>query len=134
MIGVDARYTEGPLQLRGQYIIANLSNTDQYNSITEKDLGSKLTGYYAEAGYNLLDGKLDTEELIAFARYENYNTHVEVAEGYSINDAYNRTELTIGLGFKIAKGAMFKADYQIISDASSEDKRGQFNFGTAIWF
>jgi len=134
MIGVDARYTEGPLQLRGQYIIANLSNTDQYNSITEKDLGSKLTGYYAEAGYNLLDGKSDTEELIAFARYENYNTHVEVAEGYSINDAYNRTELTIGLGFKIAKGAMFKADYQIISDASSEDKRGQFNFGTAIWF
>ncbi|MDP7567440.1 MAG: porin [Flavobacteriales bacterium] len=134
MIGVDARYTEGPLQLRGQYIIANLSNTDQYNSITEKDLGSKLTGYYAEAGYNLLDGKSDNEELIAFARYENYNTHVEVAEGYSINDAYNRTELTIGLGFKIAKGAMFKADYQIISDASSEDKRGQFNFGTAIWF
>ena len=134
MIGVDARYTEGPLQLRGQYIIANLSNTDQYNSITEKDLGSKLTGYYAEAGYNLLDGKSDTEELIAFARYENYNTHVEVAEGYSINDAYNRTELTIGLGFKIAKGAMFKADYQIISDASREDKRGQFNFGTAIWF
>ena len=134
MIGVDARYTEGPLQLRGQYIIANLSNTDQYNSITEKDLGSKLTGYYAEAGYNLLDGKSETEELIAFARYENYNTHAEVAEGYSINDAYNRTELTIGLGFKIAKGAMFKADYQIISDASSEDKRGQFNFGTAIWF
>ena len=134
MIGVDARYTEGPLQLRGQYIIANLSNTDQYNSITEKDLGSKLTGYYAEAGYNLLDGKSDTEELIAFARYENYNTHVEVAEGYSINDAYNKTELTIGLGFKLAKGAMFKADYQIISDASSEDKRGQFNFGTAIWF
>ena len=134
MIGVDARYTEGPLQLRGQYIIANLSNTDQYNSITEKDLGSKLTGYYAEAGYNLLDGKSDTEELIAFARYENYNTHAEVAEGYSINDAYNRTELTIGLGFKIAKGAMFKADYQIISNASSEDKRGQFNFGTAIWF
>ena len=72
--------------------------------------------------------------MIAFARYENYNTHVEVAEGYSINDAYNKTELTIGLGFKLAKGAMFKADYQIISDASSEDKRGQFNFGTAIWF
>ena len=36
---------------------------------------------------------------------------------------------------QIAKGAMFKADYQIKSDASSpEDKNGQFNFGTAIWF
>jgi hypothetical protein len=42
--------------------------------------------------------------------------------------------MTFGLGFKVAQGAVFKADYQIISDASREDKRGQFNFGTAIWF
>ena len=29
MIGVDARYTKGALQLRGQYIVSNLSNTNQ---------------------------------------------------------------------------------------------------------
>jgi hypothetical protein len=139
MIGVDARYTKGALQLRGQYIVANLSNTDQYNTLTGKDLGSKLTGYYAEAGYNLMDGIIpsiasETEELIAFARYENYNTHAAVAEGFSINDSYNRTDITIGLGFKVAQGAMFKADYQIKSNAGSDKKSGQFNFGTAIWF
>jgi len=138
MFGVDARYELGSLQLRGQYIIANLSNTDQYNKFSGQDLGSKLTGHYTEIGYNLMGGIIpsiinDTEELIAFARYENYNTHEKV-EGIEINNSYNRTEITFGLGFKIAKGAMFKADYQIISDASSEDKRGQFNFGTAIWF
>jgi len=134
MIGVDARYTAGALQFRGQYIVANLSNTDQYNAITTKDLGSKLTGYYTEAGYNLLDGKSDTEELIAFARYENYNTHEEVAKGLTINKDYNRTEITIGLGFKVAQGAMFKVDYQIKSNAGSNEKIEQFNFGTAIWF
>ena len=138
MFGVDARYELGSLQLRGQYIVANLSNTDQYNRFSGQDLGSKLTGHYTEIGYNLMGGIIpsitnDTEELIAFARYENYNTHKKV-EGIEINNSYNRTEITFGLGFKIAKGAMFKADYQIISDASSEDKRGQFNFGTAIWF
>jgi len=138
MFGVDARYELGSLQLRGQYIVANLSNTDQYNKFSGQDLGSKLTGHYTEIGYNLMGGiipsiKNDTEELIAFARYENYNTHEKV-EGIEINNSYNRTEITFGLGFKIAKGAMFKADYQIIADASSEDKRGQFNFGTAIWF
>ena len=139
MIGIDARYNQGALELRGQYIIANLSNTDQYNDITGKDLGSKLSGYYAEVGYNLMDGIIpfiesETEELIAFARYENYNTHAAVAEGVTINDAYNRTDITIGLGFKVAQGAMFKADYQIKSNAGSDDKSGQFNFGTAIWF
>ena len=135
MIGVDARYTKGALQLRGQYIVANLSNTDQYNAISGKDLGSKMTGYYAELGYNLLANYNTTNELIGFTRYENYNTHTEVEVGTALEEAYNRTEITIGLGYKIAKGAMFKADYQIKSDASSiEDKNGQFNFGTAIWF
>ena len=125
---------EGALQIIGQYILANLSNTEQYNAIGGKDLGSKMTGYYAELGYNLLANFNTTNELIGFARYENYNTHAEVAEGTSLNNAYNRTEITLGLGFKVAKGAMFKADYQILSNASSEDKKGQFNFGTAIWF
>jgi hypothetical protein len=134
MLGVDARYQKGALQLRGQYILANLSNTDQYNALSGKDLGSKMTGYYAELGYNLLANFNTTNELIGFARYENYNTHAEVEAGMSINEAYNRTEITLGLGFKVAKGAMFKADYQIISNASSEDSKGQFNFGTAIWF
>ena len=74
-----------------------------------------------------------SEELIAFARYENYNTHAEV-EGISVNDSYDRTELTFGLGFKVAKGAVFKADYQIKSDASSDDKKGQVNLGVGVWF
>ena len=134
MLGVDARYQKGALQIRGQYILANLSNTEQYNAIGGKDLGSKMTGYYAELGYNLLANFNTTNELIGFARYENYNTHTEVEGATAINDAYNRTEITLGLGFKVAKGAMFKADYQILSNASSEDKKGQFNFGTAIWF
>ena len=138
MLGVDARYNKGSLQLTGQYILANLSNTDQYNAITSKDLGSKLTGYYAEVGYNLMDGIIpflesETEELIAFARYENYNTHAET-EGVAINEVYNRTEMTFGLGFKVAQGAVFKADYQIKSNASSEQETGQFNFGIGVWF
>ena len=139
MIGIDARYNQGALELRGQYIVANLSNTDQYNAITGKDLGSKLSGYYAEVGYDLMDGIIpflasETEELIAFARYENYNTHAAVAEGLTIKDAYNRSDITIGLGFKVAQGAMFKADYQIKSNAGSDQKTGQFNFGIAILF
>jgi hypothetical protein len=134
MLGVDARYQKGALQLRGQYIIANLSNTDQYNAKSSTDLGSKMTGYYAELGYNILANYNTTNELIGFTRYENYNTHAEAEKATVINDAYNRTDITIGLGFKMAQGAMFKADYQLLSNESSENKKGQFNFGTAIWF
>ena len=136
MIGFDARYNQGALQLTGQYIIANLSNTDQYNKVTGKDLGSKMIGYYAELGYNLLDKISEKQELIAFARYENYNTHAEVETdgGTVLNDEYNRTDITVGLGYEVAKGAMLKADYQFKSNAGSDEKSSQWNFGTAIWF
>ncbi|MGY8987509.1 MAG: hypothetical protein ACKVG7_03010 [Flavobacteriales bacterium] len=134
MIGVDARYKLGALQFRGQYIVANLSNTVQYNGKTDSDLASVMAGYYSEIGYNLLNNCETENELIGFCRYENYNTHVETAGGLEINEAYNRTDITFGIGFKVAGGAMFKADYQILSNEGSEDKKGQFNFGTAIWF
>jgi len=139
MMGIDGRYQKGALQLRGQYIVADLSNTNQYNTFTGKDLGSKMLGYYAEAGYNFLAEKETNNELIAFARYENYNTHNQVEEspiigGIVINESYNRTDIIIGLGFKVSNGAMFKADYQIKSNEGSDEKTYQLNLGTAIWF
>ena len=135
MMGIDGRYQKGALQLRGQYIVADLSNTNQYNTFTGEDLGSKMLGYYAEAGYNLLSEKETNNELIAFARYENYNTHKEVEEGgISINSNYDRKDVIIGLGLKLAKGAMFKIDYQIQSNGNSNPRTDQINIGTAVWF
>ena len=134
MLGVDARYTNGPIQARAQYIVADLENTSAYNDFANSDLGSVMTGYYLEGGYNLLDNKDTDNELVVFARYENYNTHAEVAEGMDANLAYNRTENTIGLTYKIASGAAFKADYQMFkNDASSVEKK-QLNLGVAVWF
>ena len=135
MLGIDARYNKGPLQLRGQYIVANISNTEQYNIKSNSDLGKKLSGYYAEVGYDLLNKKNTNEELIGFFRYENYDTHSDVDVVTFKNDAYNRTEMTFGLGWKVAKGAMLKFDYQILSNASeTSNKSEKLNFGTAIWF
>ena len=44
-----------------------------------------MTGYYLEGGYNLYADKNTNDELILFARYENYNTHDEMAEGFESN-------------------------------------------------
>ena len=84
--------------------------------------------------YNFFENFNTSNELIGFSRYENYNTHAEVESGLLINDAYNRTDVTFGLGYKVAQGAMFKMDYQIMKNDANEDSKGQFNFGTAIWF
>jgi len=140
MLGFDARYEWNGIEARAQYIMANLSNTPAYNKFSKKDsltgLGSSMSGYYIEAGYNVLKLCKNTKnKLVIFARYENYNTHASVESGTKQNDEYNRTDITVGAGFKVADGAIFKADYQQLTNAMDGSKpKNMFNMGIGIWF
>jgi hypothetical protein len=132
MIGFDARYKYQNLELRGQYITTSLNDTEDYNALTGKDLGSKLTGFYTELAYNFnLKG---IEKLTPFIRYEKYNTHADT-DGIIANEAFNKNEVLVGVSWKVAEGAAFKADYQIVNNAvSGSDSQKAFNAGIAVWF
>jgi hypothetical protein len=133
MVGFDARYTNNRFGARGQYITASISDTEDYNTYYESNLGSKLAGYYVEASYNLLETS-KTEKLDLFARYSNYDTHASVAGSLVANDAYDRNVLTTGLTWHVADGAAFKMDYQILGNESSDDTSSVLNFGVGVWF
>lgn len=133
MIGFDARYKYNNLELRGQYITTNLSDTENYNVLTGQDLGSKMNGFYAEMAYGFeLKGE---EKITPFLRYEKYNTHANTEGSLVTNEAFDRNELIFGLNYKVADGAAFKIDYQLMDNAifGSETSK-QFNAGIAIWF
>lgn len=139
MLGLDARYSFKGLTLRGQYYLTSLSNTLQYNVFTAtdgklNDLGKSLTGYYVEAGYNVFRlVKNWKTELVPFVRYEAYNTHNSVDEGITKNPAYDNTIITTGLTWRMAPGAVLKADVQFYK--SADDKTAQaFNAGFGIMF
>lgn len=133
MVGLDARYTYRNLQLRGQYIYTDLSDTDEYNMFTGKDLGSQMNGMYVEAAYNFpLKG---VQQLTPFVRFEKYNTHASTAGDLAENLAYDRDDVTFGLDYKVANGVAFKVDYQLFSNAVADsDTKKQFNAGVAVWF
>ncbi|SNR36715.1 hypothetical protein [Lutibacter flavus] len=133
MIGLDARYKYNNLELRGQYITTSLSDTDKYNALTGKDLGSKMNGFYGEIAYNFdLKG---VEKLTPFLRYEKHNTHADTEGSLIANEAYDRDELIFGLNYKVAQGAAFKVDYQLMNNAvSGSNTSKQFNAGIGIWF
>ena len=133
MLGLDGRYTLKKFSARGQYAIASLSDTDLYNELTGRDLGSKLMGYYLEAAYNVLPFT-NKQRLVGFVRYENYNTHHAVGEFISKNEAFHRKEWTLGFSYHIAPGAVYKMDYQTKSIAIANTTKGQFNMGVGIWF
>ncbi|MBL4939745.1 MAG: hypothetical protein JKY16_05645 [Lutibacter sp.] len=133
MIGLDARYKYNNLELKGQYIATTLSDTEAYNTLTGKDLGSKMNGFYAELAYGFdLKG---VEKITPFVRYETYNTHAGVEGSLVANDAYDRNDIVFGLNYKVAEGAAFKVDYQISDNAvAGSDSKNTFNAGVAIWF
>jgi hypothetical protein len=135
MLGADARYNRGGLQARAQLNYGWVSNSGTYNEFTGSDLGSVLSGWYAEVAYNLLHSvERFKSELIPFVRFEQYNTHASV-EGTTIsNPALNRSDFTLGLGWKMVRGAMLKLDYQRFNNKGAGEPKHQVNAGVAVWF
>lgn len=133
MLGLDARYGYKRFTARGQFIHASLSDTEAYNILYDTDLGSALQGWYLEAAYNLLP-LTKQQQLFAFARYEDYDTHASVDGNLIKNDSYARNEWTFGLSYKIAPGAVVKADYQFKDNATDIEIPNQLNFGIGVWF
>ncbi|MEP2934994.1 MAG: hypothetical protein ABJM06_04705 [Gilvibacter sp.] len=134
MVGLDARYAFKKFTARGEVLYASLSDTDDYNALTGRDLGSALFGYYLEGAYNLLALNAK-QKLFVFARYENYDTHNKTAGSLVQNDAYNRTDITTGLSYHIAPGVVLKGDYQIRDNkVDGGDVQNRLNFGIGVWF
>ena len=137
MMSVDARFKSKGLEARGQYVLGNISNTNQYNSKFGTNLGSSIQGYYLEAGYDILRFfKYNTKrKLVLFSRFENYNTHHKVENEIIKNKSYNRTEVTYGLTFHITNGVALKADFQQFKNNSKESTfQNRVNFGIGVWY
>jgi len=134
MVGLDLRYDKGGLQLKGQIIYNSINNSPEYNEFSGSDLGSAMIGYYVEAGYNIFKHvNTKFEKLVPFLRYEKYNTHHAVSESLTMNDAFDRSDLTAGLGFWFTEGAVVKADYQWFLNGADQNAE-QLNLGIGFMF
>ena len=127
MLGADLRYSQKKWSARGQWIYAQLTDTEVYNAQTGRDLGSALHGYYTEMAYNLLPLSA-RQRWVTFVRYENYNTHHQVAGSLSPNPDFHRKEWTVGWSYHLSQGSVFKMDYQ------KKNELSQFNIGLGVWF
>ncbi len=135
MVGFDARYSRQGFELRGQLNFTSLSNTMAYNAFTGNDVGSKMSGLYLEAAYNIFQKNKELKtELFPFFRYEQYNTHQSVVRTIEQDNAFKRTELTAGLTWKMTPGTALKLDYQWLKNDAEEGFRNQLNLGVGIWF
>lgn len=141
MLGLDARYNRKGLQLRGQLYQVAVSNSEAYNKFTRKtggalnDVGSAMSGYYVEAGYDVFRPfeKLESE-LIPFVRIEGYNTHAKVGSNISENKSYKNSVITTGLTLKLAQGAVLKTDLQFVKSDADQKYAKVFSAGLGVMF
>jgi len=133
MFGLDATYRIEGIQVRGQLIYANNGNVEKYNAFGATDLGKKMFGYYAEAGYNIFKTTKFKSELIPFVRYEFINTHHETV-GFEPNKKYETQLITSGLNWKVNSGVVLKVDYQWIKSAAQSKYDHAFNAGIGFVF
>ncbi len=134
MLGMDGRYNRKALYARAQFYTVWIDNTGAYNHLTGSDLGSLMQGWYVELAYNLFQKAKTDHRLMLFSRYEQYNTQAKMAEGMAANPVFNRMELTSGLAWYPAKGTVFKADFQVLSNESAAKSAYQLNLGVGVWF
>lgn len=134
MAGADFRFQTSGIGIRGQVYYTSIRNSSQYNSFTGKDLGRAMTGWYLEAGYDILRVLSSTStSLIPFMRYETADTHFRTDGSIFKNQAYKFHVLTTGISLKPDTDVALKTDVQIIKDGTGRITN-TFNCGVAVWF
>jgi hypothetical protein len=115
LLSADVRYDVGGLALRGVLATISVNDAADINARYGNDVGSRISGGYVEAAYDLLRFRSvsATQKLNAFVRHERFDTQAAVQAG-SIRDPANARRITtFGLAYKPTWNTVFKGDYEI---------------------
>lgn len=136
----DGRYGYHRFDFRGLFANVWISEADKLNEEIEHETGhnpnvaSQLRGFYLEPAVHLLRRERH-QDVIAFARYENYDTQRVMPHGFSAHPEYDRDAWFIGLTYKPTQDIAFKIDYVFRnSESLTHESRNGFNAGIGWWF
>lgn len=76
-------------------------------------VGEQMMGWYAQLGYDVLNGARLADQVVPYVRYEMLDTQRRVPVGFNVDPANARSTLTAGLAWRPVRNAIVKADYQI---------------------
>jgi hypothetical protein len=137
---VDGRYSFGRVDLRGLFANTWVSRAGELNLRLRQQTGvnpnvaSQMTGFYFEPAYHLLPRRF-RHDIIAFTRYERYNTQQEMPAGYVPLLQFNRSSWITGLTYKPVPDVAVKFDYVFNKNQSSVvHPLNGVNLGIGWWF
>lgn len=140
IFNVDGRFSYRRADFRALYANTWVSKAGDLNLHIQRQVGSnpnianQMRGYYAETGFHLLPRRY-RNDLIAFGRYEVYNTQQAMPEGYLPLLQFNRSSWISGLTYKPVPDVAIKFDYVVNRNASQVVRAiNGINLGIGWWF
>jgi hypothetical protein len=136
----DGRYSFNRFDFRGLFANTWVSKAGDLNHLLRLQTGvnpniaSQMRGSYVEPAAHLLPRKF-RYDLIAFLRYERYNTQQDMPAGYVPLEQFNRSSWVTGLTFKPIPDVAIKFDYVFNRNQSTVTKPlNGLNLGIGWWF
>jgi hypothetical protein len=142
LLEADVKYAFEGIELEGVIAYSKLSGADNLNAylvgidpIFTDFAGSSMLGWYVEAAYHLFHHVMPEtkHDLIAFVRYEDFNTQFSMPAGFAANPANNRNTVTAGISYKPIPQVAFKADYMMNWNKLNGGV-DQFNLGVGFYY
>lgn len=140
LVEFDGRYAINRFDFRGQFADVSISRTSELNSMLQRGIGvnpniaRRLRGFYGEVGYHLLP-ETTPHDLVAFFRYENFDTQRRMAPGFLPLKQFDREAYVIGVTYYPEPDVAIKFDYSILRNESLVIKaNNSFNVGLGWWF
>ncbi|MDA1313416.1 MAG: hypothetical protein O2968_08795 [Acidobacteria bacterium] len=137
---IDGRFSVSRFDFRGEWANVNLDQTERLNSLLQRTSGvnpniaERMRGFYAEGAYHLLPLR-QRYDLVAFSRYENFDTQSRMARGFVPLKEFDRDALVTGLTFFPEPDIALKFDYTVMRNQSRLMKaRNAVNLGIGWWF
>jgi len=133
---IDGRSEIGAFQFRGEAATESISDAAAINALYGNAVGSRIAGWYLEAGWNALRllARNSSHHLIVFGRYEQDDTHAAVPSGTPRNPALDRRVTTLGLTWKPISQLAFKGDYQFRRNAAHQLEDDVLSLGVGWMF
>jgi len=136
----DGRYSYRRLDLRGLFANTWVSAAGALNQRLRQQTGvnpnvaSQMRGYYIEPALHVLPRRF-RHDVIAFARFERYNTQQAMPAGYLPLQQFNRSSWVTGLTYKPVPDIAVKFDYVFNrSQSRVVNSLNGVNLGIGWWF
>lgn len=119
MFGTPVSLLEGNISYRKQgwtikalYALVSIPDAGAINKAYANNCPEQMSGWYAEAGYNILRLFNDStkKDLSLFGRYESVRGNDQMPENGIVNDVNNFSCVTVGLNYTPLPGVVVKAD------------------------